>query len=484
MVVNNKRHYWIGVGLEPKKKESVLDDARRVDIALNPGTQSTSFKIPPRLPKSNQALLRKNSSMMLSLLGVYNEKIEKNKQIDADDEQDDLDATTDRTNSADDDRDKDSIDQNLCTSALVLLQQISKDQITNPVQAIEGLLKTIRVSQNAKQKARLSLVSRVENNHINEQEFETRESSFPTLSKLGVPITKRLVSYLLREVVALSCLYPGHGLLLYQTHRGTSCELVKVTRWKNKESFVTNVRRHQSWLHRLPSLVVAESVDPAVGAAWILKLLALNYEDQFVHVCRKMGYLIFSKKMDAATACAMWQEANVSRKSQKTILRYLAAEYGCRLVIAEQRLILLDRTMWPPVTGSFEDPVTSKADDIHFWAKPVAKLLEVSVSPYIREKSIAADDSALGMLKSIDDVLGGNHGQGKFRSVIKIILRDDDGKQVDSMVMKVGHIDCMKDTYDILKSSVAGPLNKSIYEVIKSGALQLSENKMETYLAV
>jgi hypothetical protein len=74
----------------------------------------------------------------------------------------------------------------------------------------------------------------------------------------------------------------------------------------------------------------------------------------------------------------------------------------------------------PPVPGSFEDPVTRKT--IHFWTKPIAILLEVSVSTYIREKSVAADDSALGMLKSIDVVLGGDHGQGKFRSVIKIIL--------------------------------------------------------------
>jgi hypothetical protein len=149
MFVNNKRHYWIGIGLESKKKKAVLDDARKVvDTALNPGTQSTFFKTPSRLPKSNQALLQKNSSMMLSLLGVYKEEIEKKKQADADDEQDNLDATTDRINSADDDQDKDSIDKNLCTSALVLLQQIFQDQITDPVQAIEGLLKTIRgVSQ-------------------------------------------------------------------------------------------------------------------------------------------------------------------------------------------------------------------------------------------------------------------------------------------------------------------------------------------------
>jgi hypothetical protein len=210
--------------VEPKKKKkAVLDDARKVDTALNPGTQSTLFKTPPRLPKSNQALLQKNSSKMLSLLGVYNKEFEKNKQTDVDNEQDDIDATTDRINSADDDRDKDSINENLCTSALVLLQQLSKDQITNPVQAIEGLLKTIRVSQNAKEKARLALVSGVENNHIDKQEFQTRESSFPTLSKLGVPITKRLVLYLLRQVVVLLCLYPGHGLLSYETHCGTSC---------------------------------------------------------------------------------------------------------------------------------------------------------------------------------------------------------------------------------------------------------------------
>jgi hypothetical protein len=81
----------------------VLDTARKVDTAFNPGTQSTFFKTPPRLPKSNQTLLQKNSSMMLSLLGVYKEEIETNKQTYAEDEQDDLDATTDRVNSADDD---------------------------------------------------------------------------------------------------------------------------------------------------------------------------------------------------------------------------------------------------------------------------------------------------------------------------------------------------------------------------------------------
>jgi hypothetical protein len=123
----------------------------------------------------------------------------------------------------------------------------------------------------------------------------------------------------------------------------------------------------------------------------------------------------------------------------------------------------------PPVVGSFEDAATGKT--IHYWTKPIAQLLEVSVATYAKER--IATNPTLNNLKSIDVVLGGDHGQGKFRSVIKIILRDDTGLSVDTLVMKVGHIDCTKDTYDVLKSSVAGPLNNSLKEVINSGALQV-----------
>jgi hypothetical protein len=179
----------------------------------------------------------------------------------------------------------------------------------------------------------------------------------------------------LREAVALSCLHPDHGLLTYQTHRGTSCELVKVTRSKSRDSFRTNVRRHQSWLHRLPSLVVAEDVHPSVGASWILRYLAMNYKDQFVGVCRKMGYPIFSKKMDASTACAMCQAANVGKESQRVILEYFAAVFGGRLVVPEVQVDAFGQNHVPPGTGSFEDPMTRKK--IHFWTKPIAKLMAV-----------------------------------------------------------------------------------------------------------
>jgi hypothetical protein len=134
----------------------------------------------------------------------------------------------------------------------------------------------------------------------------------------------------------------------------------------------------------------------------------------------------------------------------------------------------------PHVTGSLEDRVTRKT--IHFWTKPIAELLEVSVSTYIQENKMATDKGTPRSLKSMDAVLGGDHGQRNFRSVIKIILRDNTGKQVTSMVMKVGHIDCTKDTYEVLKSSVAGPLNKSLQNVINLGALLLIRDANEGLL--
>ena len=303
MTVNKKRHLWIGLGSFKKKPVG----------SFNPATQATFYKTPPRLPKSSNALLRKTRLMTLAVLDLYHQDIEKNKK-QADDDTDNLEVSKGT--------DRDEMDKNLRNSALVLLEQISnKDKSTDPVEAIEGLLKTIRASQHAKQKVRLSLVLGGVENHLEEEEYDIRESSCPILSMAGLLVTKRLVSSLLREIVALSSLFPDHGLLSFETHRGTSCELVKVMRSKNKNSFVTNVQRHQSWLHRLLSLVVQEGVEPSIGASWILQHLALNFDDKFVHVCKKMGYPVFSKKMDAAMACAMWQEANVSKKSQRTILR-------------------------------------------------------------------------------------------------------------------------------------------------------------------
>jgi hypothetical protein len=69
--------------------------------------------------------------------------MEKTKQPD-DDEDNLEDSMNRRTNNG---NDQDETDENLRNLALVLLKQIFKDKSTDPVEAIEGLLKTVRATQ-------------------------------------------------------------------------------------------------------------------------------------------------------------------------------------------------------------------------------------------------------------------------------------------------------------------------------------------------
>ena len=46
-------------------------------------------------------------------------------------------------------------------------------------------------------------------------------------------------------------------------------------------------------------------------------------------------------------------------------------------------------------------------------------------------------------------VIGDDHGQENFRNVCQYIMRNKDGKSITSYVIKNGHIDHKKDTYEI-----------------------------------
>ena len=59
----------------------------------------------------------------------------------------------------------------------------------------------------------------------------------------------------------------------------------------------------------------------------------------------------------------------------------------------------------------------------------------------------------------IDIVVGGEHRQGNFRSVGKFIMRDKEEINKDSYVIKNGHIDCTKDTYEIFQQTLATAIN-------------------------
>ena len=109
---------------------------------------------------------------------------------------------------------------------------------------------------------------------------------------------------------------------------------------------------------------------------------------------------------------------------------------------------------------------------IHYWTKPIDKVVTTCVKNYLEQQKLMVEKKEL---KSVDVVFGGDHGQGKFRAVVKVLYRDESGKTIDHVVMTVAHIDCRKDTYDILKNTIGTKMNESLKKLKTSGKLSIEE---------
>ena len=94
---------------------------------------------------------------------------------------------------------------------------------------------------------------------------------------------------------------------------------------------------------------------------------------------------------------------------------------------------------------------------IHFWTKVITKVLTKLLEIlYCQECSNESESKAIS---TIDIIVGGDHGQGKFRSVCKFILRGINVKNLNSYIIKNAHIDYEKDTFEILDESIVKLLN-------------------------
>ena len=69
--------------------------------------------------------------------------------------------------------------------------------------------------------------------------------------------------------------------------------------------------------------------------SWLMYYLGSENEDKFVTTAVKLHHPMFIKKLDHITAATIWQESNISKKSQRIVLRYLSSSFGTRLVINE-----------------------------------------------------------------------------------------------------------------------------------------------------
>ena len=106
-------------------------------------------------------------------------------------------------------------------------------------------------------------------------------------------------------------------------HADTFYSLVSIPASANYDRFKRNARK-TGWVEKL--LKAASKVNNGcqdMPVTWILRFLGDNYSDCFVYSANELGLVLPSKIMDAATAAAMWEEANTPLRAQRIILRHL-----------------------------------------------------------------------------------------------------------------------------------------------------------------
>ena len=70
-----------------------------------------------------------------------------------------------------------------------------------------------------------------------------------------------------------------------------------------------------------------------------------------------------------------------------------------------------------------------------------------------------SNESESNSISTIDIGGGGDSGQGKFWSISKFILRSLSVKKLNSYIIRNAHIDCEKETCNVLNESIIKPIN-------------------------
>ena len=73
-------------------------------------------------------------------------------------------------------------------------------------------------------------------------------------------------------------------------------------------------------------------------AEWLVMYIGTHYSDAFVRAANSLGFPTKAKKMDAATAATMWEEANVSIKVQCIIQHHLHCFFRHRVVAPKKKI--------------------------------------------------------------------------------------------------------------------------------------------------
>jgi hypothetical protein len=290
-------------------------------------------------------------------------------------------------------------------------------------------------------------------NENHDAELLISSDSFPLLSNSSIKNKKELEALLL-EIFRLQ---KGNSKkaqkFVLRVRNGHDITLCQIPKSQNLKYFKRCVH-DAGWLDNVLDACVSEDINREDARQWLSYTLGRKHPKSFEWAAEKLGYgVAFTKKqMDAETAAAMWKDAGVTLRGQRVIRRFMKSYFGHYFTVPEAHIKGLVSSFVQPIHGVAEVNTLK----ITYWYKPIDEVI----------LNLLVTEWAKVDFASLEIIIGGDHGQLKFGECIKVILYDENRNVIDSVTEKVGHIDCTKDTYHILKATIAEDLNESLKRVV------------------
>ena len=98
-------------------------------------------------------------------------------------------------------------------------------------------------------------------------------------------------------------------------------KICTIKRSQNDQRLLREIRRNDLATTKCDSIYNVN--DRNICSSLLIYYLGSKNEDEFVIATTNLGYLMFTKNIDQFTT-VMLQESNISKKSPKTVLKYLS----------------------------------------------------------------------------------------------------------------------------------------------------------------
>jgi hypothetical protein len=189
-----------------------------------------------------------------------------------------------------------------------------------------------------------------------------------------------------------------------------------------------------------------------VGVQRLLSHLACHHEEAFIKCGQERG-LAVSSVMNEVALGAMMDDNNLKLWQLFGVLKHVRHGTGCKISVSAKHLKKFAENMIQPKTGRYvynytDSSGNNKREIVQYDYQSVSDMFIHVVSQLLIENNVH-----MSKVRRVGIVIGGDHGKGAFRLVIRVLILLEE-EQVLYKDVGVATIFCSKDSAEIVKNTI------------------------------